>query len=189
MNNKREILGVFLTGCLLLLPSCFRGDATGPDRNIHWDREVCERCKMAVSDHFYSAQVRGGAEGQHTKLYYFDDLGCAVIWLDEQPWKNDSRTEVWVNDFQTEEWIDATKAVYVKGKITPMDFGLGATVKSSAPVINYEQAVAHIYQVRNRKMANKKKLHTALPGSTTMEESSEPVPENHEPETSGEGNE
>ncbi|HID81685.1 MAG TPA: hypothetical protein EYH06_00530 [Chromatiales bacterium] len=125
---------------------CSREPETGSGE-VRWDREICERCKMAVSDHYYSAQIRGGSAGKKTRLYKFDDVGCAVIWLDEQPWKDDPRTEVWVTDFRNGDWIDAKKAAYVKGKKTPMDYGLGAQPTPVEGALNYEQAKAHIYEV------------------------------------------
>ena len=66
-----------------LLAGCSGEDATGPGE-VRWDRESCTRCAMAVSDRHFSAQVRGGATGQKTRLYKFDDIGCAVVWLDQQ---------------------------------------------------------------------------------------------------------
>jgi len=73
-----------------LLPGCSGQDATGPV-DVRWDRETCERCAMAVGDRYSASQVRGAPAGQSTRVYTFDDIGCAVIWLDEQPWK-DART-------------------------------------------------------------------------------------------------
>ena len=73
-----------------LLAGCSGEDATGPGE-VRWDRESCARCAMAVSDRHFSAQVRGGAAGQRTRLYKFDDIGCAVVWLDQQDWKDDAR--------------------------------------------------------------------------------------------------
>lgn len=158
-NTQKKYLGRFgqspmvkIHAVLLLImlqlsiTGCSREPETGAG-DVRWDREICARCKMAVSDHYYSAQVRGGPAGQKTRLYKFDDIGCAVIWLDEQPWKDDPRTEVWVTDFRDGAWIDAKKAAYVKGKITPMDFGLGAQPAPVETALNYEQARTHIYEV------------------------------------------
>jgi len=134
---------------LLFFSACSSEPDTGPGE-VRWDREVCERCVMAVSDRNYSAQVRGGTAEKKTKLYKFDDLGCAVIWLDEQPWKEDPRTEIWVTDFNNGEWINAETAWYVTGKTTPMDYQLGAQPTPGKGAINYEQAKKHIYEVEKR---------------------------------------
>ncbi len=100
---------------------------------------------MAVSDRNYSAQIRGGAADRKTKVYFFDDLGCAVLWLEQQPWRTDPRTEIWVNDCNDGQWLDARRAFYVTGRVTPMDYGLGAEPDSTAGALNYEQAVAEIH--------------------------------------------
>ncbi len=141
--------------------ACTQKVETGPVE-VRWDRVICERCKMAVSDHYYSAQVRGSPAEKRTKVYFFDDLGCAVIWMEKQEWKTNSRTEIWVNDYETGNWLDAKNASYIKGKITPMDFGLGATIEESLLTINYDQAVEFIYQVRDRKMKQMKHKHPSM---------------------------
>lgn len=158
---KATFKQILIAGFFLLLSSCAQKEETGPGE-IRWDRVICERCKMAVSDHYYSAQVRGALREKRTKLYYFDDLGCAVLWLDKQDWKKDPRTEIWVNDFNTGNWINAEKCIYETGKITPMDFGLGATLQSDETTVNYAEAVKRIYQVRNRKMKEMKHKHPSM---------------------------
>ena len=138
-------------GCsaFLLLAACSRAPETGPV-DIRWDRDVCARCIMAVSDHFYSAEVRGAPSGESTIVYKFDDLGCAVIWLGEQPWKDDPRTEMWVTHYETGEWLDAYKASYITGRTTPMDYGLGAQAHTTPGALAYEQAAAAILKTNER---------------------------------------
>ena len=133
-----------------LLSACSAEDATGPG-DVRWDRETCTRCAMAVSDRHFSAQVRGGTAGQKTRLYKFDDIGCAVVWLDGQSWKDDARTEIWVTDQLSDEWIDARLASYVTGKVTPMDYGLGAQREASPGSMDFTQARKHIYTEDERK--------------------------------------
>lgn len=132
----------------VLLPAC-GGPETGP-AEIHWDRDTCERCHMVLSDRHHSAQIRGGPEGGRARVYKFDDIGCAVLWLEEQPWKDDPRTEIWVNDHRDGQWIDARRAHYVTGQETPMDYGLGAQDEPAEGALNYEQAKAHIRKVEER---------------------------------------
>lgn len=101
---------------------------------------------MAVSDPHYSVQVRGGPTGGKSRLYKFDDIGCAALWLEKQPWREDPTTEIWVNDHHDGEWLDARSAWYVTGKITPMDYGLGAQREKSANSITYSAAVEHVHE-------------------------------------------
>jgi copper chaperone NosL len=153
IRTDRWWLPVLLAGLWAL--SCGPREETGPGQ-VRWDRDICERCRMAVSDHYYSAQVRGGPAESRTRLYFFDDIGCAVLWLAEQEWKADPRTGIWVTDYRNGAWLDATACRYELGKITPMDFNLGALptheVPPGTPSIDYAAAVEHI----GRRMAEKK---------------------------------
>jgi len=154
---------ILIIPLFLLLSACEEEKTTGAV-DIRWDREICARCAMAVSDRNYSAQVRGGRKDKKAKVYKFDDLGCAVIWLDKQNWKDDARTEVWVNNYKDGKWINAKTAWYVEMKNTPMDYGLGAQTEKVKGAINYEQAIVHIYKVEKRFNA-----HTGLPVSSVPE--------------------
>jgi len=131
---------------LLLVVACSAPDATGPGE-VRWDRETCTHCSMAISDHLYAAQVRGAATGEKTRLYKFDDIGCALVWLEQQPWKNDARTEIWVADYRNGNWLDARSAFYVQGRISPMNYGLGAQTEASADTLDFAGASAHIMSV------------------------------------------
>lgn len=111
---------------LFLLPMILLGcnePETGPVK-IHFDRDMCERCRMIISDRGYAAQVRGGPGH---KAYKFDDIGGAAIWLNEKPWANDPKTEIWVMDHSNgKDWIEARSAHFVPGLLSPMAYGFGA---------------------------------------------------------------
>jgi len=139
---------ILLTSLLLAVAGCTPDDVTGPG-DVRWDREVCARCSMAVGDRSFAAQVRGAPAGERTRLYKFDDIGCAVIWLQDQAWKDDPRTELWVVDHNNGEWLDATGASYIKGGLSPMNYGLAAQAEAVADALDFEQAVAHIMRVEN----------------------------------------
>ncbi len=141
---------LLLLAVLLLLGGCGGEPDSGPGR-IRWDRDVCEYCRMVISDPHFAAQVRGGPAGQKTRLHRFDDLGCALLWLDRQPWKDDPRTEIWVADHRDGHWIDARKAWYVPVPVTPMDFGLGAQDSPAPGALDFAAARRHIDAVVERK--------------------------------------
>ena len=126
-----------------MLSACSHEEASGP-AEVRWDRETCTHCSMAIGDRNYAAQVRGGLPAEKNKLYKFDDIGCAIIWLRDQPWKDQQDTEIWVIDHRNGLWIDAKKASYVKGKISPMNYGLGAQAELSDGALDFTQARAHI---------------------------------------------
>ncbi len=134
---------ILLSFFFLLLSACSPEETSGPGE-VHWDREICTHCNMAVGDRHYAAQVRGAPAGEKTKLYKFDDIGCAIIWLKDQSWKDQPGTEIWVKDHRNGEWIDALKASYVKPKISPMNYGLGAQKEVTEGALDYTQATAYI---------------------------------------------
>ena len=160
---------ILIIPLFLLLVSCGEETNSGPGE-VRWDREICARCAMAVSDHSFSAQVRGGRADKKSKLYKFDDVGCAVIWLDKQGWKDDARTEIWVNDHRNKKWINAKTAWYVKlSSHTPMDYGLGAQTDKQETALNFDEAKSHIYDVEKRF-----NIHSAQPLRLPPSDKSEP---------------
>jgi hypothetical protein len=117
----------------LLVVACKGGNEEQLPVDFVWDREACEECKMALSDPHYSAQVID----PNGRAYYFDDIGCAILWLSRQPWQDKART--WVNDVITTEWVEAQKANWVSGDPqTPMGYGFAATLSSVESALGYE---------------------------------------------------
>lgn len=137
-RGRLHLLAALVT--LPLLPACSRDPGHGPGK-VHWDRDTCARCGMAVSDRHYAAQVRGGPKRE---VFKFDDIGCALFWLKEQPWADAAETEIWVNDFRGGEWLDARKAHYLPGKTTPMAYGFGALAQSEAGSVDFTAMKADI---------------------------------------------
>ncbi|MEJ1298746.1 MAG: hypothetical protein RPU64_11535 [Candidatus Sedimenticola sp. (ex Thyasira tokunagai)] len=130
---------------LLLLSACSGDPGTGA-KEVKWDRDACERCRMVLSDRVHSAQVRFyPVGGKRSKELKFDDIGCAALWLEDKPFKDDSKTEIWVTDHRSGDWIDARKAHYVKGHLTPMEYGLGAQLTATPDSLDYSQALEDIH--------------------------------------------
>jgi copper chaperone NosL len=116
-----------------LIIGCKGGNQEQLPVDFVWDRVACEECKMALSDPHYSAQVIDPSG----KAYYFDDIGCAILWMGRQPWKDKART--WVNDVKTKEWVDAEKANWIYGDPkTPMGYGFAATLSPIENAMDYE---------------------------------------------------
>ena len=117
---------------LLLIIACKGGNKEQLPVDFVWDRVACEECKMALSDPHYSAQVID----PNGRAYYFDDIGCAILWLRRQPWEDKART--WVNDLKTTEWIEAKKANWISGDPrTPMGYGFAATLSAVENALDY----------------------------------------------------
>jgi len=128
--------GFILTGCL--------EEKTGPEP-IHWDRDTCTLCSMIISDARFAAEVRGGPG---RKLYKFDDIGCAVNWLNDKPWAGDEETEIWVAE-QTStranlRWLNARDARYVTGRHSPMNYGYGAVMQNLPGSIDFVELTTRI---------------------------------------------
>jgi len=102
----------------------------GTVEEMHWDRDMCERCKMAISERKFAAQIIDPKIG---KVYKFDDIGCALLWMEETglPWKE--KAVIWVTDAKNGEWINARAAKYVYGAITPMAYGFAAYSEKTLP--------------------------------------------------------
>ena len=147
-----------------LLPvACGQGSATGPDE-IHWDRQTCEHCQTVISDRRYAAQLRmPGAKTTNA----FDDLGCALLWLDEQGLLagDDSDVEVWVRDPAGEEWIDGRKAAFGEGFATPMAYGF-APAEEGIPL---SEVQARIVQAERRRRSTDAKRPKSDEHSTGTE--------------------
>jgi len=131
-NLLRSIIAYWLLAIVMFSTGgCSSKKSTdGKPAVMHWDRDMCERCKMAVSERKYAVQVINPANG---KVYKFDDIGCAVLWFDEEhiSWKD--RAIIWITDARTGEWIDARKAKFTDDSITPMAYGFAAFTDKTFP--------------------------------------------------------
>ncbi len=139
----RALLSLF---CLVLISACSPEEKTGAV-DVRWDKEVCQRCSMGIGDDRFAAQVRGGPEMAVVK---FDEIGCAVIWLEQQAWKDDPGTEIWVSDYNDKRWLDARKARYLRVLHSPMGYGLGAVAATEQETLDFSAAKKHIHAVENR---------------------------------------
>lgn len=139
------LLVLFLIG----LSGCSGESETGPVP-VHFDRDICTRCRMVLSDPRFVAEVRWFPAGRRSRVAKFDDIGCATLWLAQQPFRDDPRTEIWVADYRTHEWIDARKAHYVKLNNSPMEYGLGAQSDPAPGALDFDQAKAWIREVEEK---------------------------------------
>jgi nitrous oxide reductase accessory protein NosL len=133
---------------ILSLGGCSKKSTDGQPVQMHWDRDMCERCKMAVSERKYAVQVINMKNG---KAYKFDDIGCAVLWFKEEkiPWKDQAK--IWITDAKTGKWIDARTAKYTDDSITPMAYGFAAYTDKTFPkghqVRHYDDVVKTIFKI------------------------------------------
>ncbi len=133
MHYFRAIL---FTCTLFFLGGC-SGEIDTNAKEVKYDREICERCKMIISVRNYAAQTINPDDG---KRYYWDDIGCAILWFDEEKITWEDRAITYVKDVKTGEWLNAKKAHYTHGAITPMDFGFSAHKEPQEGAKNYDYA-------------------------------------------------
>ncbi|MES9963108.1 MAG: hypothetical protein ABW116_06185 [Candidatus Sedimenticola sp. 20ELBAFRAG] len=150
MSAPSKTVSMLFVLCLSSILVACNGDPGAGAVDAKWDRDSCERCRMVLSDRKHSAQIRQPLAEGKSKVLMFDDIGCASLWLEDKPWRDDPRTEIWVTDHLTGGWIDARKATYIVGNITPMAYGLGAQAIPSPDGLNYEQAKRHIFDAEEQ---------------------------------------
>lgn len=142
-TNRRGFLnalagaGVALTPVAAALSLIGCKSSTLPEGlvEIKWDRDTCKRCSMAISDRRFASQVKGGPKQENFK---FDDIGCAIVWLSEQPWAAEAATRIWVQDYAEQGWIDARGAFYVHGKTSPMAYNYAAMRQEQPGALRFE---------------------------------------------------
>lgn len=113
---------LFLFMALSLLACGGDKPPAGP-AEVHYGEDVCDRCKMIISDERFAAQY-ATKTGQVKK---FDDFGCMAAELGSDGGK-DEVGGIYVTDFTTSAWLDARKAHYLKspGIASPMGYGIAA---------------------------------------------------------------
>ncbi|MCF6172342.1 MAG: nitrous oxide reductase accessory protein NosL [Campylobacteraceae bacterium] len=145
--KKFKLLSLLLISLIVLFSGCEKKEIGGVEK-IHWDRDMCERCKMAISERKYAFEIVNPKSG---KTYKFDDIGCAVLWMDEEKitWKD--QAILWITDAKNGKWIDAREAYYTSDSITTMAYGIAAYSKKDIPkgkkTISFEDAKKVVYQV------------------------------------------
>jgi len=142
---------LFLTIFLIFFVGCDKKVEDNSPKKVHWDRDMCERCKMVLSDREYATEI---INPKTHKTYYFDDIGCAVLWLKEEkiPWAKSAK--IWVKDGKTKKWIDAKSANYIDDAVTPMAYGFKAYKKENFPkskkMINFDEVVQKVEEIERK---------------------------------------
>lgn len=163
---RRPLLQGFLcTAVALPLGACFGEDDTGPVK-IRYDRQACDFCRMIISDPRFASEIRGGPKN---KVFFFDDIGDAVHFLNRQDWKDDPKIEFWVMDMDDgKTWLDARKAAFLAGQVTPMDYGYGAFGSPRDGTVSFADMQAAVLKNGPSSLC--------LPEGQTSEQASPPAP-------------
>ncbi|NPA28345.1 MAG: hypothetical protein GXN91_04825 [Epsilonproteobacteria bacterium] len=101
------------------------------------------QCAMVIKELRNSAQV----VAPDGRTWFFDDVGCMVLWLKNKPFKD--KAKMWVYTLDTNRWIDAKKARYGVTDHTPMHYGFGAREKDINNTISFEEMKLRMYRGEN----------------------------------------
>lgn len=121
-------VGLMLGG--LAAAGCGRAPDLSPPTILYGETE-CDSCRMIVSEERFAAAACVVREGVVRKAA-FDDVGCLLEWLHEQP--ASEQTHCYVHDLESQEWVDASRAVFVRSETlqTPMASKLAACASSES---------------------------------------------------------
>ena len=116
---------------------------------VHWDRDMCARCVMVVSDRQNTTQVRDPKTG---KKYMFDDIGCTILWFQDEKIEWKDQAIIWITDISTSKWINARTAFYNTENITPMAYGFSAhktkeTIKKGQEIIDFKELSRRVIKI------------------------------------------
>ena len=144
--KMRLLNTLFITFILLITNSC-DSKPKGAVEKMHWDRDMCERCKMAISERKFAVEA---IDIKKNKTYKFDDLGCALLWIEKNKVPLDENLKLWITDAKTGEWIDAKSAIYIDGARTPMAYGFASYTKETLPqnhkTFTLDEVIEKIYK-------------------------------------------
>lgn len=156
MKNWRESVSRLAVAAAMavLLTGCGEKDLAAKDPV--WDRQVCDRCQMAVSDRHFAAQVVDAKTG---KRFYFDDLGCALMWLQTQKPAAPGDLVLWATAADSGRWVEVRKGVIARGFVTPMSYGLGVfaqakDVPAGKETLTVDEATAAVEGLRKMRGAH-----------------------------------
>lgn len=149
--KRRELLaaGLALSPLMAALTGCGKkGDWPEGMSPIVWDREVCTRCRMVISDRRFAAELKGSDD--HRQLFKFDDIGCAVFWMRDQkqahPWMTSPTARLWVADVNNRaefsRWLDARSVQYIT-KTSPMGYNFGAVPHPQGGSVDFATMSEH----------------------------------------------
>ncbi|MDR1977010.1 MAG: nitrous oxide reductase accessory protein NosL [Campylobacteraceae bacterium] len=150
----KNLFKLLVVGLLLL--GCDAKTSISP-KDVKLDRDVCTHCKMVISSANYVAQIVA-KDGKH---YFFDDIGCAVVWLSRQEMALQNEAYIYVADFKSAEWVDAKKAYYLDGANSPMHFGFAAykEAQEGADNLNFAHIQKTILERENEKQPMAHHMH------------------------------
>jgi len=102
----------------------------------------CSECNMNIDDLNYMIELIA----QNGNTYFFDDIGCVVLWLQKNTPKINKLV---VKTLDTHEWIDAHKAWYTRTAPSPMGYGFAPYAKKEKGFVSYDEMKLLMLQGKN----------------------------------------
>jgi len=102
----------------------------------------CSECGMDIDNLDYTVELIA----QNGNTYFFDDIGCAVLWL-----KNHSPkiSKLMVKTLDTHQWIEADKAWYSRTAPSPMGYGFAPYLKKEKGFVSFDEMKLLMLQGKN----------------------------------------
>ena len=148
INRRKFLRGAAVFALMPVLSACQK-KISHEYQEMHWDRDMCDRCKMVISERNHAAQVVNPNNG---RVYKFDDIGCVILWFKEEniQWKDNAK--IWITDMDNSKWIDARMAFYDTLNMTPMAYGFGAherkeSIKAGLEVIDFTEMSKRVLEI------------------------------------------
>ena len=148
--GRLAVGGFALTPLAALLAGCSKSGWPEGMTAIKWDRDTCVVCSMAISDHRFVGEMRGGPDNT---VFKFDDPGCMAIWLrdkaEKYPWLADAATQMWVADYENSKsregirWLDPRRAYYI-ARSSPMGFNFAAVAAPQGGAVDFNDMRQHV---------------------------------------------
>jgi len=110
----------------------YKGNTAYKAIDIKVNEYSCAKCKMNVKALDYATQ----AVKKNGDTYFFDDMGCMILWLKEHP---EDLVKLYVKTLDTHKWIEAEKAHYSRIAPSPMGYGFGAVEAPKKGLVSYEE--------------------------------------------------
>ena len=105
-------------------------------------------CKMIIKSLDNSAEV----VSPDGRTWFFDDVGCLVLWLEGKKFKESAN--LWVYAIDTKKWLDAKKAHYGVTDHTAMHYGFGARESKIDKSISFDEM--RLRMLRGENLTNPK---------------------------------
>jgi len=111
--------------------------------DIKHDHFQDSQCGMTITQDDNSAQ----AVSPDGKTWFFDDVGCLILWYNNIKFKNEATLWVYSND--TKKYINARNAWYSRTESTPMGYGFGAYEEKQEKFIDFDTVVLKMIRGEN----------------------------------------